>query len=81
MFDFGWALDRVCHLVAVTRNGWNGKGMYLMADIPGKDPRTKLTKPYIYITLPDGNRVPWSPSQTDLFAKDWIPYSEETHHD
>ena len=42
------------------------------------DAHSKMTLPYIFIeypaghpAYPDGARVPWSPSQTDLLAHDW----------
>lgn len=58
------------------RKGWNGKGMWLKLQVPDK--HSKMTLPYIYIeypeghpAYPEGSRVPWLASQTDILAKDW----------
>jgi len=48
--------------------------MTLRAQRP--DQNSKMTHPYLYMTVPDceeGTRkLPWQPSQVDLFAEDWI---------
>jgi hypothetical protein len=61
----------------VARKGWNGKNMWLARQNP--DERSKMTLPYIYIeypvghpAYPNGCRVPWLGSQTDLLAEDWV---------
>lgn len=61
----------------VARRGWNGKGMWLKMQTP--DENSKMTLPYIYIeypvghpAYPNGSRVPWLASQTDLLADDWF---------
>lgn len=50
--------------------------MWLKLQTP--DANSKMTLPYIYIeypvghpAYPNGSRVPWLPSQTDLLSKDW----------
>lgn len=60
----------------VRRAGWNGKGMWLALQVP--DAYSKMTEPYVYIeypaghpAYPNGSRVPWLASQTDLLAADW----------
>lgn len=60
----------------VRRSGWNGKGMWLTLQVP--DAHSKMTLPYVYIeypqghvAYPNGSRVPWLASQTDLLAEDW----------
>lgn len=53
----------------VRRTGWNGKGMYLMLQVP--DANSKMTLPYVYMKTADDNLVPWLCSQTDLLASDW----------
>jgi hypothetical protein len=55
----------------VTRTGWNGKGLQVMAQFP--DEHSKMGNPYLYIdaTALGGKANPWVPSQTDLFADDW----------
>jgi hypothetical protein len=80
MTDFGWALHTLKINGRVTRDGWNGKGMWLELQTP--DEYSKMTLPYIYLNYPKGStaypsgaRVPWLASQTDLLAEDWcIPY-------
>lgn len=54
----------------VTRPGWNGKGMYLMLQIP--DAHSKMTLPYVYMFTADKQLVPWLCSQADLLAEDWM---------
>lgn len=61
----------------VARAGWNGKGMWLVMQVP--DAHSKMTLPYIYIEYPEGHpayprgsRVPWLASQTDMMADDWV---------
>jgi len=74
--DFGEALFELKNGNKVCRSGWNGKGMWLMLQVP--DEHSKMTLPYIYIeypkghpAYPQGSRVPWLASQTDLLAEDW----------
>lgn len=67
--DFGWALDQLRNGRAVTREGWNGRGMWLALQVP--DERSKMRRPYIYMRPVDGYLVPWVASQTDLLANDW----------
>lgn len=75
--DFGTALRELKAGKRVVRLGWNGKGMWLEMQRP--DANSKMTLPYIYIeypvghvAYPDGCRVLWLASQTDLLAEDWI---------
>ena len=74
--DFGWALRQLKEGFKVARTGWNGKGMWLSLQVP--DENSKMTLPYIYIeypeghiAYPEGSRVPWIASQTDLLRADW----------
>ena len=75
--NFGQALQALKDGERVARSGWNGKGMWLNLQRP--DEHSKMTLPYIYIeypeghpAYPDGCRVPWLASQTDLLAADWV---------
>lgn len=72
----GWAIKQMQDGQRVARSGWNGKGMWLALQVP--DANSKMTHPYVYIeypaghpAYPDGSRVPWLASQTDLLAMDW----------
>lgn len=76
LFCFGTALGLLKSGCKVARDGWNGKGMWLLLQVP--DEHSKMTLPYIYIeypvghpAYPNGSRVPWLASQTDLLATDW----------
>lgn len=64
----GWAVSELEHGVKVTRDGWNGKGMYLFYvdqdDRPG-------WLPFIAMVTVSGDKVPWLASQTDILATDW----------
>lgn len=60
------------------REGWNGKGIYIMLQVP--DEHSKMTLPYIYIVTNDLESdnpkaprgvCPWLASQTDILAEDW----------
>ena len=71
-----WAINMMRDGQKVMRSEWNGKNMWLKMQIP--DENSKMTLPYIYIEYPEGHsaypqgcRVPWLASQTDLLATDW----------
>lgn len=68
-FDFGMALHRLRNGQRVTRDGWNGKGMYLELQVP--DEHSKMKRPYIFIVPAPEFVVPWVASQADLLATDW----------
>ncbi len=67
--SFGDALILLKKRHFVTREGWNGKGMYLALQVP--DPDSKMTLPYIYMKTAQGDFVPWLVSQTDILTDDW----------
>ncbi|MFL6116748.1 MAG: DUF2829 domain-containing protein [Catenulispora sp.] len=67
--DFGMALEALKDHKRVTREGWNGKGMWLELQVP--DAHSKMSRPYIYMSTVDGALVPWVASQSDLLADDW----------
>ena len=73
----GWAVKQLWEGMSVCREGWNGKGMWLKLQVP--DEKSKMTLPYIYIEYPAGHpaypngcRVPWLASQTDILAEDYM---------
>lgn len=75
--NFGEAIFALKYKRKVQREGWNGKGMWLELQVP--DEHSKMTLPYIYIeypvghvAYPNGCRVPWVASQTDILAEDWL---------
>lgn len=67
--NFGHALEALKQGLPVNREGWNGKGMYLLLQVP--DEHSKMTLPYIYMKTAQGDLVPWLASQTDMLAEDW----------
>lgn len=66
---FGWAIQQLKSGEKVSREGWNGKGMWLALQTP--DENSKMSLPYIYMSTVDGKLVPWLASQTDMLSTDW----------
>jgi hypothetical protein len=67
--DFGWALEQLRHGYRVTRDGWNGKGMWIALQTP--DEHSKMQRPYLFIKTAQDQLVPWVASHGDLLASDW----------
>jgi len=68
--DFSQALQAINDADAkIEREAWNGKGQWVSAQHP--DENSKMTIPYLYIHTVSGDLVPWLPSQSDIFGKDW----------
>lgn len=73
---FGLALEALKRGHKVARNGWNGKGMWLM-HIPASHWETtrgiELCEglPWIGMKTADDKFVPWLASQTDMLSSDW----------
>jgi hypothetical protein len=79
---FSDALVKLKAGAKLRRSGWNGKSMWIQLQVP--DAHSKMTLPYLYMeypaghpAYPDGCRVPWLASQTDILAEDW----EEVEND
>jgi hypothetical protein len=70
LMNFERALSYVKVGGAIARKGWNGKGLSVHMQRP--DVTSKMTLPYLYLQYPDGTKVPWLASQTDLLSDDWI---------
>ena len=82
--NFGWALEELKNGRRVSREGWNGKGMFLFL-VPGsvfKVSRAPLLgvfpegteiqyHAHIDMKTAQGDVVPWLCSQTDMLADDW----------
>jgi hypothetical protein len=75
--DFGWALEKLWNGYSVARHGWSGSSIWVKLQYP--DRNSKMTHPYLYIeypsghkSYPDGMKVPWLASQTDLLENDWF---------
>lgn len=76
MKTFGWALLALKSQKRVTREGWNGKNMYLELQVP--DANSKMNRPYIYMKAANDELVPWVASQSDLLETDWEEYADGT---
>lgn len=86
--NFGNALAALKDGHYVSRNGWNGKGMYVFligtdAFQPGignwtytngKNDNLPL-RPFLAIKSINDEVVPWAPSQSDILANDWELYN------
>lgn len=75
MSDFGIALSALKCGLRVTREGWNGKDMWLELQTP--DEHSKMSLPYIYMFTATGDLVPWLASQTDMLSEDWHIIDED----
>lgn len=73
--DFGQALNNLRAGHRVSREGWNGLGMWLGLQIP--DSGSKMGLPYIYISTSKKKLCPWTPSQCDVLAADWVRVAHE----
>jgi len=73
--NFGEALTLVKNGHKMQRAGWNGKGLWI--EIQRPDKHSKMTLPYLYLNYPDGNKVPWLASQTDVLEDDWMLHTQE----
>jgi hypothetical protein len=82
--SFGQAIEALKEGMAVSRAGWNGKGMFLYYVDAGRYPaKSSVARahwgnagvvpylPYIAMKTADGSVVPWLASQTDVLADDW----------
>lgn len=86
--DFGTALELVKHGVKIAREGWNGKGLFVVYQkaYPEGIPCNKQTaeawgmnegdlfkcEPYLQINTVDGSHAMWVPSIHDCLAEDWV---------
>lgn len=71
---FGVALEALKIGQRVTRSGWNGKGLWLEYHQPmgAVDlPYVRMSYPVGSGPYPNGARVPWLASQTDMLSEDW----------
>lgn len=85
--DFGQALVELKCAHKVSREGWNGKNMFVALQ-PGypdgvaanantaaafgvTEGAEVVVRPYLAMWTADGQIVPWVASQSDLLAEDW----------
>lgn len=85
---FGIALELLKKGFKVAREGWNGKGMFVVYQkaYPNGIPCNKQTaeawglnegdlfrcNPYLQIKCVDGSHSMWVPSINDILAEDWV---------
>ena len=79
--NFGEALEAIKQGKLATRNGWNGKNMFIFLregrQITGVDPNTPMggdfeSLPHICMKTVDNKCcVGWLASQIDMLAEDW----------
>jgi hypothetical protein len=67
--NFGRAIEELKNGNKVSREGWNGKNMWLALQRP--DAHSKMSLPYIYMFTAKGELVPWLASQSDMLGEDW----------
>lgn len=74
-FTFSVAFEFMKRDKRLTRAGWNGKGLFIEVQRP--DEHSKMSVPYLYISsgTVGAKMCPWVPTQTDLFATDWLMVS------
>ena len=64
---FGEALELVKDRSKIARNGWNGKGMYVMLI-----PTTEELNQHFRIKNSSGTFDTWVASVSDTLAEDWV---------
>ena len=82
--NFGQALEKIKSGYRITREGWNGKEMFLFlvngsqfevnrAPLLGIYPEGTVInyRSHIDMKTVNGEIVPWVASQSDLLAEDW----------
>ena len=83
--NFGEAIAHLKNGYCVSRDGWNGKGMWLClissdgyklsnpnyTSIPEYDDEPHLL-PWVGMKTANSGFVPWLCSQTDMLAEDWV---------
>lgn len=74
-FNFAEALEYLRKGEKLQRDGWHGKGMYIHLQEP--DENSKMTLPYLYLSTPGGNLIPWVTSQADVLAHDWKLFKDD----
>ena len=74
--NFGEAIAALKSGKLVAREGWNGKGMWLILMAEGEttlsNDETYEAAPFIVMKTADNKIVPWLASQTDVLAEDWV---------
>lgn len=70
--NFESALEALKVGMRVRNNAWNGKGMSLIGSrLWSNTEPDSIETPFIIMETADKKLVPWTPSQLDLFSKEW----------
>lgn len=80
--NFGQAIDALKRGLTATREGWNGKGMFIYyvpaAEYPASTTVAKTNfgenvpyRAYIAMKTVDNDVAVWTASQSDILADDW----------
>ena len=83
--NFGQALEVLKSGKKAAREGWNGKGMFVVYQNPQVIPCNKQTaeawgmqegdlfrcEPYLQIQMVNGSHAMWVPSINDVLSEDW----------
>ncbi len=82
ILNFGQAIEALKKGERVARQGWNGKGMWLIysdgfiGNFREHQYHEVLTStktlPFIVMKTATNELVPWLASQTDVLAEDWV---------
>lgn len=81
--DFSAALQAIKDGKRVTRDGWNGKGMYVyfvpanayaaQTDVARAEFGDMVPyRAYMALKTAQNDVAPWSASNTDILAEDWV---------
>ena len=81
--NFSWALNQLKAGRKVYRQGWNGKGMWLVLLKTDplyyfqQDTDKYAWQDFIAMKTADGTIVPWTPSQSCILSSDWTWVRDE----
>lgn len=75
MMTFGMAIEAMREGKKVSREGWNGKGMWIAIQKPDDGTKltgpSKMTVPFIFMSTVQRDYIPWLASQADILSTDW----------
>ena len=75
-FGFGNVIQFLKEGKACRRSGWNGKGLFVVKQIPAHITADIDYTNQMLIINPDGRADSWVPSVSDIFAEDWEVLTE-----
>ena len=73
LYDFGTVIDWLKAGKLYTRMWWNGDHFICLQK---KTVNSKMTESYIYIHTESQQLIPWTISQTDALAMDWLEVTD-----